>query len=88
MVFAQDKGDMTKYRFVKAKCIINQALTRSVGKMFFSTDNVADFHRSIVDYYCVVIGGDTVGFNDYEIANAVGIKSNGATRTLHNQLYH
>ena len=84
VVFTQDKGDMTKYRFVKTKCIINQALTRSVGKMFFSADNVADFHGSIVDNYRIIVSRDTVGFNDYEIADTVGIKSNSATNQVVN----
>ena len=44
MVLAENKGNMPEGRLLKAKCVINKALARSVGKMFLSADNMGDMH--------------------------------------------
>ena len=85
VVLAQNQGNMTKGGLLKAQCIINQALARSVGQMLLSTDYMGNVHQSIVDYYGIVIGGDAIGFNDNKITDIIGIKYYIATHHIAHQ---
>ena len=85
VILAQNQGDMAKGGFFEAKCIINQALARSVGKMLLSADYMGDVHQGIVNNNSVIIGGNAVRFNNNEIADVVGIKNNVATHHVAHQ---
>ena len=85
VILAQNQGNMTEYRFFKAQSIVYQALARSVGQMLLSADYMGNMHQSIVNYNCIVVGRNTIGFYDYKIADVIGIKNNVATNQVTNQ---
>ena len=69
MIFAEDQGDMSKFRRFIAKCFIDGKLTRGIRKMLFGTDDMGDFHEGIIDHDSEIIDRDTVGFHDDEITD-------------------
>ena len=85
VVLAQNQGNVTEGRLFEAQCIINEALTRSVGQMLFSADYMSNVHQRIIDNYSIVIGRNTVGFNNNEITDIIGIKNYIATNHVANE---
>ena len=85
VVLTQNQGNMTEGRLFEAQCIINEALTRSVGQMLLSADYMSNVHKRIVDNYSIVIGRDAIGFNDNEITDIIGIKNYIATNHVANE---
>ena len=65
---------MSKLRGFKAESFIDDQLTRRIGQVFFSTDDMGDVHQGIVEDDAVVVDRNAVGFDDDEVADVVGVE--------------
>jgi hypothetical protein len=65
---------MAKLRRVPSQSPINQDLPGRVGKVVISTDHMGDAHQMVINHTGKIIGSHSIGADDDEIANSLGIE--------------
>ena len=58
--------------------MVQDELARRIRQMFFRPDDVGNPHEGVIDDDAVIVDGNTVGLDDDEIADLIGIKGHVA----------
>ena len=62
-----DHGQMGELRRLEPESLVKLQMARRAGQPLFGAHHVADFHQVVVGYHRQVIGGKTIGLQDYKI---------------------
>ena len=75
-VFGEDQRHVGESkRPVIAERVDEHQLIGRVGEMLLAADHVGDLHRRVIDRACKLIGRKSIGLDDDEIADQVGVES-------------